>query len=215
MNKSVLLACAAVVASLSAVSAQAQQLPVVGGFTSIQLTDSILSYEPTITGIGSVQLSPGSDNKAIAYFPITTGSLDTVSYLGDIQHIGSGLSISKGGSSVQLTDFIINTSNNKVFGNVTAGATDFGTVALFDIGTSGNAFAPFSLAYTQVASDVLFPLLSGVNSGSIAGVTFGFANTLPITAAVPEPSTYALLIGGLAVVGALANRRRRAANEAV
>lgn len=212
MKKLFTLASVAIAAASLVQSAHAQQLPIVGGFTSVQLSETFLSYEPTVTAIGSTLLSPGSNNQTVAYFPITAGSIDTISFLGDIQHIGSGLSISKGVNSVQLTDFIINTGNDTLFANVTYGFTQLGTVALFSIGLSGVPSAPFSLQLSQQASDVLYPLLTGINDGggSIAGVTFGLANTLPITAAVPEPSTYALLLAGLCVVGRLSARRRSA-----
>ncbi len=44
--------------------------------------------------------------------------------------------------------------------------------------------------------------------GSVQGTYYG-ANPFTVTTSVPEPESYALAVGGLAVVGALARRRRR------
>jgi len=78
------------------------------------------------------------------------------------------------------------------------GATQLGTVALFNIGVSGVPSMPFTLQLSQQASDVLYPLLTGITDGSsgIAGVTFGLANTLSITTAVPEGAVDLRLAAG-------------------
>lgn len=69
------------------------------------------------------------------------------------------------------------------------------------------------------------PVFNGFSSGSvffgvpvnglitltIKGTDFGtasYAGTLDITSAVPEPATYGMLLGGLAVMGLVARRRR-------
>jgi hypothetical protein len=52
----------------------------------------------------------------------------------------------------------------------------------------------------------------------VTGGPFGGYNdlsfTLALTAAVPEPSTYALMLAGLGFVGFIANRRRKSPHQA-
>jgi hypothetical protein len=54
--------------------------------------------------------------------------------------------------------------------------------------------------------------LSLVVSGT-SGLNASYSGTINVTAAVPEPETYALMLGGLGLVG-FAARRRKAANQA-
>jgi hypothetical protein len=47
----------------------------------------------------------------------------------------------------------------------------------------------------------------------LSGANASYSGTINVTAAVPEPETYALMLGGLGLVG-FAARRRKAANQA-
>jgi hypothetical protein len=47
----------------------------------------------------------------------------------------------------------------------------------------------------------------------VSGANASYSGTINVTAAVPEPETYALMLGGLGLVG-FAARRRKAANQA-
>lgn len=205
--KTLSLALASGVLSLGvfATSAQAQQLPVVGGLTSVKLTAApvIVGAGLTVGGVGSAFIAPGSDTIPIAYFPVTGGSIDTGTFAGTILHDGSGLSLSGNGSTVSLTDFVIDTVGGQLSGLVTANGASLGSVSLFTIGLSGTPAWPFSLTLTPTAGAALAQVFGIPNLG---GAQLGIANTIPI--AVPEPATVASMLAGLAMLGLVLARRR-------
>ena len=51
---------------------------------------------------------------------------------------------------------------------------------------------------------------NGVDSGGVFGSMGGYPTNLTITAAVPEPETYAMFLAGLGLVGVIARRRKAA-----
>lgn len=67
--------------------------------------------------------------------------------------------------------------------------------------TQGDHLVTFSMSIFDDAS---------LMAGSVDAVAYATSFTVHVTA-VPEPATYALMLGGLAAVGALARRRSRAA----
>lgn len=213
MTLSPWLAGAALAASLAAPQVQAQALPIVGGTTAVTLTSAptLTSVGLAVSPLGSATVSPGSSGIPIAYFGVTGGSIDTDSFAGLIEHEGSGLSLSAGGATIELANFVIDTSALLLSGDVTIGATTLDDVGLLDIGLTGSPFTPFSLTLTAAAAGALSSVF-GV--GDLTGFELGVANTLPITAAVPEPATYLSFLGGLGLVGAALQRRRRARAEA-
>ncbi|MBC7940228.1 MAG: PEP-CTERM sorting domain-containing protein [Chitinophagaceae bacterium] len=202
----------ALVAGLAASQVNAQSLPIVDGFTSVKLTSA-----PTLTAaglsvgvLGSALFSPGSDGLPLAYFPITGGLLNTGTFAGSIEHNGSGLRLSTASASVNLTDFVINTSALTLSGDVAFGGTSLADVPLFNLSASGDLSAPFTLTLTSTAAGALTTIFGLPN---LTGLTVGVANTLPVTT-VPEPATYLSLLGGLALIGgSLARRRAQAQAE--
>jgi len=82
----------------------------------------------------------------------------------------------------------------------------------------GNAYTPVANvtvpgvfgvdAWTYQLSNVTAGLHTLVINGTLIGGTVGFTGSVNIhTQPVPEPQTYALLLAGLAAIGALARRR--------
>jgi hypothetical protein len=51
--------------------------------------------------------------------------------------------------------------------------------------------------------------MTGLTNGTIHGSMGGYPTNLSITAAVPEPETYAMMMAGLGMVGFMARRRRK------
>ncbi len=201
-----LLAASALVALAATPAAQAQALPIIGGLTSVTLTaaPTLASVGLAVAPLGSAQVSPGSAGIPIAYFPVTGGAIDTVSFAGSIQHAGSGLSLSNASATVSLTNFVIDTTTSLLSGNVAVGGSGLGVVPLFTIGSSGVATSPFSLSLTAAAAGALSTVFGIPN---LTGAVLGTANTIPITT-VPEPATVVSMLAGLALMGGLMRRRR-------
>jgi len=187
---------------------QAAALPIVDGFTSVKLTSfaSLAGLGIGVGGLGAATVSPGSDGTPLAYFPVTGGSIDTGSFAGTIEHVGSGLSLTKGATTVNLEDFTIYTAGLKLDGLVNGG----GPVQLFDIGLSGSPFLPFELKLSSTAGAALAGAFGIPN---LTGTVIGLANSVPVTTAVPEPSSYAMLAAGLAAIAWVGWRRSRSATQ--
>lgn len=93
-----------------------------------------------IAALGSLKLTPGVVGSAtlsdagVLSFPITGGNVKyfdpTQKYRpyvqGSIDHAGSGISLSSGDTTVELTDFRIDPGSSQLFGTVTANGTKVG-----------------------------------------------------------------------------------------
>jgi hypothetical protein len=201
---------AALLAMAAAPAVRAQALPITGGITAVTLSaaPTLATLGLSVAPLGSALVSPGSTGIPIAYFPVTGGAINTATFAGSIQHAGSGLSLSNTSATVSLTNFVIDTTTSVLSGNVAVGGSALGVVPLFNIGSSGVATSPFSLALTAAAAGALSTVF-GIPD--LTGAVLGSANTIPITSAVPEPATVASMLAGLALMGGLLGRRRAAA----
>jgi hypothetical protein len=205
-----LLSIVAVVFSSVVAFGPAQALPITGGTTAVKLTSAptLTGAGVTFSGLGSVALSPGSDELPIAYFPITGGNIDTGTFAGTIAHNGSGLRFTTTAGSLDLTNFLINTNTLSLTGTVAFGTTTLTNVALFDLSFNATPIFPFNLKLTPTAAGALSAVLGVPN---LTGVTIGIANTLPITAPVPEVDTATSMLLGLGFVAMFLGQRKRSA----
>ena len=196
---------------LATLSSQALAIPVVGGFTTVTLVSA-----PTLTGagvtvglLGTATAAPSVGGVPVVRFPITGGDL-SASFAGTIAHNGSGLRLSTTAGAISLTNFLIDTVSLNLSGTVAFGTTTLSNVPLFSLAPNGSTSSPFNLTLSATAAGALSTVLGVPN---LTGALIATAATAPITAvaAIPEPSTYALMLGGLGLAGWVARRRKTAA----
>ena len=146
-----------------------------GESTAIKLdkgfTDALTALKLTPGVVGSAKLAGGS-----LIFPITGGNVTVFKQgevspyvIGQIQHEGSGLSLSAGGTKVELTNFNVDPGSSKVYGDVTVNGQVAATSA-FLFSLDGRTLQPLAtegtnavLEGTKVAiSPVAAPVLNKV-----------------------------------------------------
>jgi hypothetical protein len=128
------------------------QLPAHAAPTA-QITGGYTLVEPSSTFTGAlttlqVQLSkvvPGAVYQVL-YFPITAGRLDASNAKVEIGHAG-GLTLTRGATTVNLTDFVIDTTGTtpRLTGLVTANGSIVGRIPLFNITLPSGLRTPLTL----------------------------------------------------------------------
>lgn len=89
------------------------------------------------------------------------------------------------------------------------GNTVYSPVSLFS--SSVTASSINTAAHDQSASFLLYTITGTASAaGTITGTVLDDTNFTPVAAAVPEPESWALMLGGLGLVGATLSKRRRA-----
>ena len=108
------------VADIKSLSGQTTAVKLDSGFT-----DALTALKLTPGVVGTAKLTDGS-----LVFPITGGNVayykpGSVSPFvqGEIQHTGSGLSLSAGDTTVELTNFVIDPGASRLYGDVSANGT--------------------------------------------------------------------------------------------
>jgi hypothetical protein len=104
------------VASIEALQGETTAIALDAGFT-----DALTSLKLTPGVVGTAKLEAGS-----LIFPITGGNVTVFKpgevspyVIGQIQHEGSGLSLTAGGTKVELTNFNVDPGVSRVYGDVT------------------------------------------------------------------------------------------------
>jgi len=176
---------------------------ITGGDTSVALNPSTVT---ALTGLG-LTLSPlgaatlNAPTLTIT-FPITGGTIGASGAI--IQHDGSGFALSNGTTTVDLENFVIDTSTLLLSGKVVAGTTVIPSLNLFDIG-AGDALTLDSAAGGALAGVFGIPNLTGAPIGTA---------TVSPQVATPEPSAFGLTLAGLAAAALLTLRRRSVFSQA-
>lgn len=168
--------------------AQLRGIGFISGATTIESGASLgpgtTNNPGTLTFTGGLSLLAGST----VSFQLGTLSSDKISVLGGVL---------SGPASGTITLNLFSPSDT-----TSSGAFAAGTYTLFNFATGGTTTSSFD------ASDFVL-------GSTISGYTYSLAlngSTLEVTAtasAIPEPSTYAAIFGGLALAGAVWRRRRQ------
>ncbi len=176
---------------------------------------------PTVSG-AQIKINNGG-----TLAPGTSGSLNTLTIAGAGDQAAGLLTLASGATGASL-DFNLGAGNTSSVLSLT------GTFAGEVVGLSGNNFNFTDLTsghlstgiYTLISTDTAASVFSGLSTGNLSGFTLNGLNgdtaqlqlnlvngdetlQLDITgvAAVPEPGTWALLVGGMALL--LVTQRRR------
>jgi hypothetical protein len=214
MSSKIAILAALVAATLASESAQAVELIVNGGFeassshfttppgwTNVGHEDGVLQYaaigQPVYQGLNFYSLDGAGDNGVFRAGDGITQSVATVS--GAAYQLQFGLSDENGPGGITTLDVTIG-SQTTVF-TLTADGSGFFSMPLTTqtinyVATS----AVTAISFIETASND-----GGNNDALIDGVSFQG----PAVSAVPEPSTWAMMILGFCGVGFMAYRRKQ------
>lgn len=147
---------------------------------------------------GSASLVTGSNPPEVK-FPITGGDAEGPDLL--INHDGSGLSLTKGSTTVYVGNFLVDTGNLDVLSYVNSTPDGSPTFWLFNIVPA----SPLELTLTSDAATALNTAFGTMAFTS--GLEFATVTTNPVLA--PEASSWVMLASGFAALGLLTAYRRR------
>ena len=180
--------------------------PVIGGATVVNVTANLDGL-----GLSGAPLNGAFINaNGFFEFPVTGGALNGLA--GTIEHDNSGVSLTSGATVLELENFVIDTVNQQILGDVTLNSVFVANAPLFsfDLAALASTDALFDLAnptlellFTATAADVL---LDNFGADGLEGAVFGLAATAPT--AVPVPAAFVLFAAGAGAIG-WAGRRRR------
>jgi hypothetical protein len=173
-------------------AAAGSAVPVSGGDTSVALNAGTVD---ALVGLGFsiAPVSPATLTGLTATFPITGGDTSTM-----IDHSG-GLAVTKGGTTVDIEDFVINLGTDTLTGSLIAGGATTPNFTFFDIG-AGDALTLDAALAGALSSTYGVPNLTGAAIG-----------TATVSAVLtPEPATVSLAACGLLAALVGVSRKRRA-----
>ena len=207
MRKSAARLLASTAFAVATTVAAAHAAPITGGTTEVTLTSApvLAGLGVSVSPLGTASISSGATGAApVASFPITGGSSDSSGAL--IEHNGSGLALSAGGTVVDARNFLIDTANAVVDSDVSVNGASAGNLGLFSIGPG------LTLTLTAGAASALDAAFGteALSSSTVIGTAATspvVGPTVPAPVAASEPAGVAVLGAGLLALVAI---RRRA-----
>jgi hypothetical protein len=183
---------------MAAAPANAASLPIIGVKTEVEVTAPLGALGLTPTPFGSATAVG-----AIFTFPVTGGSVDSLSGNALIEHAGSGVALTAGSQSAFVGNFLIDTAAGLVFADGAAlGAPGFLNAPIFSLGT-GTELPGVELIITSTLAGVLSAVFGAPD---LTGATFGYAR--PDVSVVPVPAAGLLLLSAIGGLGMTRLRRR-------
>jgi len=176
------------------------------GFSSTSITQGPLLRTAGSFGYTATAFDPGTATFSNAFFGVTpttptNAALSTVSSFDIIDLRGFTGGVGALGGNFFGTDFNGMFSSASIF--VTATDAD-GTVTR----TIDNATAASFLGFVSSRGMLISTTVEAFQNGTGVGFLWPTVDNLMLASAVPEPESYALLLAGLGLVGAMARRRR-------
>jgi hypothetical protein len=177
------------------------------GAVAVAILGASISANAADKDAGTVKLDIPTSFNGFVLGGSSTGLNDTVLFKPEVAAGGAGFSVidfpitlSTGGLGLELATVTL--SSTGADGKVGGGDDTMLKSSVFS--DTGNTNGHISFSYDQPLNSAEYYLnITGVTSGTLGGAYSGAISISP----VPEPETYAMLLAGLGLMGAVVRRR--------